>query len=152
MSYLVLYQFSSLIHCPHLIVKVSVTLNNLQVVKLHQKLGKPIPSPDPVVVSTGSTSTVGGVNTKTTTTAANNSTGVKTAASTGTTQSTNAPIASGGANSQSVLDLKKDELKDELVELKEKEVEPVGQEYIEEIKNDEGEYISRCWISKIIVF
>ena len=92
--------------------------------KLHQKLGKPIPSPDPVVVGGG---------TKTTTTT--NSTGAKTNSS-GTTASGNA--AASGATGGASIDIKKEEIKEEVVELKEKEVEPVGQEYIEEIKNDEG--------------
>ena len=65
----------------------------LQVVKLHQKLGKPIPSTDPVVVSGKSGNKAG----------------------------------SGD---------KKDDTKEE----EEKEVEPVGQEYIEEMKTADGQY------------
>merc|ERR1712179_390651 len=39
---------------------------------------------------------------------------------------------------------KKDELKEDLLDLKEKDVEPVGQEYIEQIKSDEGKVSFNC--------
>lgn len=93
----------------------------LQVVKLHQKLGKPIPSTDPVVV---------GGTTKTSTTTAGSTVGAKTTTSGGTASTTGVLTTADG---------KKDDLKDDLLDLKEKDVEPVGQEYIEEIKNEEGE-------------
>ncbi|KAK3870153.1 hypothetical protein Pcinc_024583 [Petrolisthes cinctipes] len=101
-----------------------------KVVKLHQKLGKPIPSTDPVVV---------GGTTKTSTTTAGTAVGAKTttsgtaAAPTGTLAATTTTTTSDG---------KKDDLKEDLLDLKEKDVEPVGQEYIEEIKNEEGKVIS----------
>ncbi|XP_076034745.1 zinc-finger protein 72D isoform X2 [Oratosquilla oratoria] len=86
-----------------------------KVVKLHQKLGKPIPSTDPVVV---------GGTTKSSSASSTPASGAKT-----TTTSSNS-------------DLKKEEMKEDLLDLKEKDVEPVGQEYIEEIKNEEGKVIS----------
>ncbi|XP_045591846.1 zinc finger RNA-binding protein isoform X2 [Procambarus clarkii] len=95
-----------------------------KVVKLHQKLGKPIPSTDPVVV---------GGTTKTSTTTAGATVGAKTTTSGGTAAATGTLTATDG---------KKDDLKDDLLDLKEKDVEPVGQEYIEEIKNEEGKVIS----------
>lgn len=91
--------------------------------KLHQKLGKPIPSTDPVVV---------GGTTKTSTTTAGATVGAKTTATGG----------GGAAPTTGTLPTtegKKDDLKEDLLDLKEKDVEPVGQEYIEEIKNEEGE-------------
>ncbi|XP_071542309.1 zinc finger RNA-binding protein [Panulirus ornatus] len=91
-----------------------------KVVKLHQKLGKPIPSTDPVVV---------GGTTKTSTTTAGATVGAKTTTSGGTAATTGTLTTTDG---------KKDDLKDDLLDLKEKDVEPVGQEYIEEIKNEEG--------------
>ncbi|XP_069948555.1 zinc finger RNA-binding protein isoform X3 [Cherax quadricarinatus] len=94
-----------------------------KVVKLHQKLGKPIPSTDPVVV---------GGTTKTSTTTAGATVGAKTTTS-GAAATTGTLTAADG---------KKDDLKDDLLDLKEKDVEPVGQEYIEEIKNEEGKVIS----------
>lgn len=112
------------------ITNLSSDYNNfyylLQVVKLHQKLGKPIPSTDPVVV---------GGTTKTSTTTAGTTVGAKTttsgtaAAPAGTLTATTTTTTSDG---------KKDDLKEDLLDLKEKDVEPVGQEYIEEIKNEEG--------------
>ncbi|MPC42066.1 Zinc finger RNA-binding protein [Portunus trituberculatus] len=95
-----------------------------QVVKLHQKLGKPIPSTDPVVV---------GGTTKTSTTTAGATEGAKT-----TTSGTTAALTS----LLMTTDVKKEDLKDDLLDLKEKDVEPVGQVYIEEIKNEEGKVIS----------
>ncbi|XP_047496028.1 zinc finger RNA-binding protein-like isoform X5 [Penaeus chinensis] len=95
-----------------------------KVVKLHQKLGKPIPSTDPVVV---------GGTTKTSTTTAGSTVGAKTTTSGGTASTTGVLTTADG---------KKDDLKDDLLDLKEKDVEPVGQEYIEEIKNEEGKVIS----------
>ena len=91
-----------------------------QVVKLHQKLGKPIPSTDPVVV---------GGTTKTSTTTAGATEGAKTTSS-GTTAALTSLLMT--------TDVKKEDLKDDLLDLKEKDVEPVGQVYIEEIKNEEG--------------
>lgn len=88
--------------------------------KLHQKLGKPIPSTDPVVV---------GGTTKTSTTTAGATEGTKT-----TTSGTTAALTS----LLMTTDVKKEDLKDDLLDLKEKDVEPVGQVYIEEIKNEEG--------------
>ncbi|KAK8403589.1 hypothetical protein O3P69_000562 [Scylla paramamosain] len=95
-----------------------------KVVKLHQKLGKPIPSTDPVVV---------GGTTKTSTTTAGATEGAKT-----TTSGTTAALTS----LLMTTDVKKEDLKDDLLDLKEKDVEPVGQVYIEEIKNEEGKVIS----------
>lgn len=93
--------------------------------KLHQKLGKPIPSTDPVVV---------GGTTKTSTTTAGSTVGAKTTTSGGTASTTGVLTTADG---------KKDDLKDDLLDLKEKDVEPVGQEYIEEIKNEEGKTIKK---------
>jgi len=97
-----------------------------KVVKLHQKLGKPIPSTDPVVVGANSKSGSTGTGT------GSSSTGSKTSAG----------AAAQAAQGISQSDAKKDELKEDLLDLKEKDVEPVGQEYIEEIKNEEGKVIS----------
>jgi len=80
-----------------------------KVVKLHQKLGKPIPSDDPVVVG-------------------------KTAPTTAAQPATAAQAKSVGEKKPDVIGIKED-----LQELKEKDVEPVGQEYIEEIKSDEND-------------
>uniref|UniRef100_A0A2P2HZK8 Zinc finger RNA-binding protein-like n=2 Tax=Hirondellea gigas TaxID=1518452 RepID=A0A2P2HZK8_9CRUS len=96
-----------------------------KVVKLHEKLGKPIPSTEPVVVgatSTTSTGTTGGT-----------STSSKTGAGSGASGAAKKEGGSAAATGSGAADAK-----DEL-ELKEKEVEPVGQEYIEEIKGVEGE-------------
>jgi len=84
-----------------------------KVVKLHTKLGKPIPSTDPVVLGTKSASTT---------------------AASGTTGST--PKV-GGAGS-----VKEEKGEDKEDKVEEKEVTPVGQEYIEEIRNDEGKILS----------
>jgi len=94
-----------------------------KVVKLHQKLGKPIPSTDPVVVGGGNKTS-------------SSSTG---ASSSGTKTTSGAASQSQG---MAQADAKKDELKEDLMDLKEKDVEPVGQEYIEEIKNEEGKVVS----------
>ena len=92
----------------------------LQVVKLHLKLGKPIPSDDPVVV------------------------GAKTATASSAPNAANPTTPGGKLPSPVQPGGKKDatptvEAKDDLLDLKEKEVEPVGQEYIEEIKGGEGD-------------
>ncbi|XP_068230966.1 zinc finger RNA-binding protein isoform X4 [Palaemon carinicauda] len=94
-----------------------------KVVKLHQKLGKPIPSTDPVIV---------GGTTKTSTSSSGSTTGAKTTAAGGGAANAGVPATDG----------KKEDLKEELLDLKEKDVEPVGQEYIEEIKNEEGKVVS----------
>ncbi|KAL7632795.1 UNVERIFIED_CONTAM: hypothetical protein RMT77_016861 [Armadillidium vulgare] len=92
-----------------------------KVVKLHQKLGKPIPSTDPVVVGSGSKSSATGTNN-----------------SSSKANSQSSSNSSGTPTNES----KKEDLKEDLLDLKEKDVEPVGQEYIEEIKNTEGKVVS----------
>ncbi|KAF2366065.1 DZF domain [Trinorchestia longiramus] len=92
-----------------------------KVVKLHEKLGKPIPSPDPVVV--GGKSSSSSTSTAATTTTTTDSSSKATGSSSGAKKETTAAA----------------ETKEELLELKEKEVEPVGMEYIEEMKATEGD-------------
>ncbi|CAH1796957.1 unnamed protein product [Owenia fusiformis] len=127
-----------------------------KVVKLHQKLGKPIPSSDPVVVvPAGST--------------AASATSATKAAATGTvkkvTATTAAPVVKKvtatpkitfvGGNKLNSLNKKEQEVaaqaaaaanaadKDDSPVLPgEKEVTPVGHEYIEEVKNETGKVVS----------
>ncbi|XP_018010676.1 zinc finger RNA-binding protein isoform X2 [Hyalella azteca] len=99
-----------------------------KVVKLHEKLGKPIPSQDPVVVggktSAGTTSTSSGV-----------AGGASTTTTTEVATSKSTSSSSSAANKKEMMA----DAKEDLLELKEKEVEPVGMEYIEEMKAAEGD-------------
>ncbi|XP_034256245.1 zinc finger RNA-binding protein isoform X2 [Thrips palmi] len=87
-----------------------------KVVKLHTRLGKPIPSTDPVVQ--GKVGTSAKVAASNSNSAANSS-------------------ASAAASSSGNVEAKEDD--DEVVD---KDVQPVGQDYIEEIKNEEGKSTS----------
>ncbi|GLH03513.1 Interleukin enhancer-binding factor 2 homolog [Gryllus bimaculatus] len=96
------------------------------VLKLHTKLGKPIPSTDPVVV---------GGSAKTTSSTASTTTS---SSSLGTTTNTNS-----SANVEVKQESKEDtSVSDSEITVNDKDVQPVGQDYIEEIKNDEGKVIS----------
>ncbi|XP_070387934.1 zinc finger RNA-binding protein-like isoform X2 [Dermacentor albipictus] len=98
-----------------------------KVVKLHTKLGKPIPSTEPVVIAaTGTTTTTKPSTTATTTTTAS-SQGAADSAAKAAVESERAAAAE---------DSSLDALKDD------KGAEPVGQDYIEEMRNDEGKVIS----------
>ncbi|XP_069682507.1 zinc finger RNA-binding protein isoform X6 [Periplaneta americana] len=92
-----------------------------KVVKLHTKLGKPIPSTEPVVVGGGiKTTTAGSLGTVGTGAA-----GIKTEPTEVKADAKEEPAMS-----------------DSELTLSDKDVQPVGQDYIEEIKNDEGKVIS----------
>lgn len=109
-----------------------------KVVKLHTKLGKPIPSTEPVVIAPPSGTTTakagGGAAATTTTTAtaaavaSGGDTAIKAAAPDGDVSQT-ASSEDGGGDVKDILD-------------KGVEVQPVGQDYIEEMRNDEGKVIS----------
>ncbi|KAM7285400.1 zinc finger RNA-binding protein isoform X2 [Ixodes scapularis] len=103
-----------------------------KVVKLHTKLGKPIPSTEPVVIAppSGTTTAKAGATAATTTTTAAAAAGV--AAGGGG----DAKVADGEAGSQGSEEGAGDSLD------KGVEVQPVGQDYIEEMRNDEGKVIS----------
>ncbi|XP_023712722.1 zinc finger RNA-binding protein isoform X2 [Cryptotermes secundus] len=132
-----------------------------KLVKLHTKLGKPIPSTEPVVVGGGIKTTTG--------TTASTTTPVKTVTTTAAKPAipgaakktvTAAPkinfVAAGslGTVGTAATGIKaeiaevKSEIKEEPVmsdselALSDKDVQPVGQDYIEEIKNEEGKVIS----------
>ncbi|XP_047096715.1 zinc finger RNA-binding protein isoform X1 [Schistocerca piceifrons] len=123
-----------------------------KVVKLHTKLGKPIPSTDPVVV--------GGTTTKTTASSAITTSTTSTKATPGTTTTAKVTVANAAAkkpttaapkinfasgtsaNTEIKCDTKEETTVSEDVTLNDKDVQPVGQDYIEEIKNDEGKVIS----------
>ncbi|XP_046400489.1 zinc finger RNA-binding protein isoform X2 [Ischnura elegans] len=110
-----------------------------KVVKLHTKLGKPIPSTDPVVVA-GST--------KTTTAASTSKSPAVPATATKTIapsvkKPAIAPKINFVAGSQDKVEIKEEPKSDsEMPKIEEKEIQPVGQDYIEEIKNDDGKVIS----------
>jgi len=91
-----------------------------KVVKLHTKLGKPIPSTEPVVVGGGVKATAGSLGTVGTA-----STGIKTEVTEVKTEVKEEPVMS-----------------DSELTISDKDVQPVGQDYIEEIKNEEGKVIS----------
>ncbi|XP_066993035.2 zinc finger RNA-binding protein isoform X2 [Anabrus simplex] len=128
-----------------------------KVLKLHTRLGKPIPSDDPVVLGGGSAKTTGTTATTTTNTSSQ--------AKTTTTQTKVVPGAvkkpvtaapkinfvtgavGSGANAGNTVEVKTDakedaSVSDSEVTVNDKDVQPVGQDYIEEIKNDEGKVIS----------
>ncbi|XP_063225838.1 zinc finger RNA-binding protein isoform X3 [Bacillus rossius redtenbacheri] len=127
-----------------------------KVVNLHTKLGKPIPSTQPVVVGATKAST-------TTTTTATAST-VKTISTVKTAVTTNAAakktvtsapkinfIAAGnlgtvGANAATSTsdskEVKEEAMEPEIPNILDKDVQPVGQDYIEEMKNEDGKVIS----------
>ncbi|KAL8606643.1 hypothetical protein ACOMHN_025742 [Nucella lapillus] len=142
-----------------------------KVVKLHTKLGKPIPSTAPVLVTSTGTSTV--AVTKTTTSVSSLGTGAKTAAKTTTTTTTtngnvvkkvvatpkitfvggsvlkttgSKPEATktGEAAAKPSEAMETTEVREEehLNILGEKDVAPVGHEYIEEIRNEQGKVVS----------
>ncbi|XP_077556462.1 zinc-finger protein 72D [Haemaphysalis longicornis] len=105
-----------------------------KVVKLHTKLGKPIPSTEPVVIAaTGTTTTTKAASapSTTTTTASQGADGAAGAAATAAK-----PAAASAEAAEAVEDGAADALKDD------KGAEPVGQDYIEEMRNDEGKVIS----------
>ncbi|XP_023235215.1 zinc finger RNA-binding protein-like isoform X1 [Centruroides sculpturatus] len=127
-----------------------------KVVKLHTKLGKPIPSTEPVVVSNATNSPLS-------TTAPSNSKNAASKAATGNagikTTTTNSvgvkkivatpkiTFVGGNKLNTTKAEEKQDEMKDEdksdASKLDNKpEIQPVGQDYIEEICNDEGKVIS----------
>ncbi|KAI8477923.1 hypothetical protein Bbelb_443470, partial [Branchiostoma belcheri] len=100
-----------------------------KVLKLHTKLGKPIPSTEPVLV------TAGGGGTKLSTTPG----GIKAEETKVTEITAKAAVAS---TSTAQTDAGKQEEASKLLqELQAKEVQPVGEEYIEEIKNADGKVI-----------
>ncbi|KAA0185793.1 hypothetical protein HAZT_HAZT010687 [Hyalella azteca] len=112
----------------HVLLRVVCRVLLRVVVKLHEKLGKPIPSQDPVVVggktSAGTTSTSSGV-----------AGGASTTTTTEVATSKSTSSSSSAANKKEMMA----DAKEDLLELKEKEVEPVGMEYIEEMKAAEGD-------------
>ncbi|XP_070194136.1 zinc finger RNA-binding protein-like isoform X7 [Littorina saxatilis] len=140
-----------------------------QVVKLHTKLGKPIPSTDPVLVTTTGNSTVS-VPKATSSTISAVGAGNKTVAKSTTTSSVNivkkvaatpkitfvggTTLGTTGAKTEEVkaapapepaaaaepMQTSSDDLKDDehLNILGEKDVAPVGHEYIEEVRNEQG--------------
>ncbi|PNF28511.1 hypothetical protein B7P43_G14784 [Cryptotermes secundus] len=92
-----------------------------KLVKLHTKLGKPIPSTEPVVVGGGiKTTTAGSLGTVGTA-----ATGIKAEIAEVKSEIKEEPVMS-----------------DSELALSDKDVQPVGQDYIEEIKNEEGKVIS----------
>lgn len=99
-----------------------------KVVKLHTRLGKPIPSTEPQVLN------------------ANNSTSPKNSG----TEKTVKTGANATGDKSSDVEIKEEEGKEEIKDEKsdaagkgdEKEVQPVGQDYIEEIKNEVGKVVS----------
>ncbi|XP_065351747.1 zinc finger RNA-binding protein isoform X3 [Cloeon dipterum] len=106
-----------------------------KVVKLHTKLGKPIPSNEPLVMGT-----------KPGTATATASSALKPAGTTGQVSSgvkkpSTVPkinfTAAGGTKEE-----EEDTSKSEDSKIEEKEIQPVGQDYIEEIRNDEGKVVS----------
>ncbi|XP_059479658.1 zinc finger RNA-binding protein isoform X2 [Neocloeon triangulifer] len=105
-----------------------------KVVKLHTKLGKPIPSNEPLVM---------GSKTGTTTAAASTSkpAGAPGQVAVGVKKPSAVPkinfTAAGGAKEE-----EEDTSKAEEAKIEEKEIQPVGQDYIEEIRNDEGKVVS----------
>ncbi|XP_070194101.1 zinc finger RNA-binding protein-like isoform X2 [Littorina saxatilis] len=140
-----------------------------KVVKLHTKLGKPIPSTDPVLVTTTGNSTVS-VPKATSSTISAVGAGNKTVAKSTTTSSVNivkkvaatpkitfvggTTLGTTGAKTEEVkaapapepaaaaepMQTSSDDLKDDehLNILGEKDVAPVGHEYIEEVRNEQG--------------
>ncbi|XP_043190869.1 zinc finger RNA-binding protein-like isoform X2 [Amphibalanus amphitrite] len=141
-----------------------------KVVKLHTKLGKPIPSTEPVVVPGKSTTTTAKTGAAATTAVTKTTEVTKVVATPkinfvgGTKLTTTTPTASAAAAGTAVKEEPKEAAaaaaapaaataaapavaRDDTVAvaaaaLGEKEVEPVGQEYIEEIKNEEGKVVS----------
>ncbi|KAK7862373.1 hypothetical protein R5R35_014392 [Gryllus longicercus] len=132
-----------------------------KVLKLHTKLGKPIPSTDPVVVG-GSAKTTSSTASTTTSSVA---TQAKTTASAATKAAPGAvkkPVSAApkinfvagsslgtttNTNSSANVEVKQESKEDTSVSdseitVNDKDVQPVGQDYIEEIKNDEGKVIS----------
>lgn len=126
-----------------------------KVLKLHTKLGKPIPSTDPVVVGkTGKNSTGITSSPKTTT--------IGSALKTVTPATTGAPVTPkkaitpapkvnfvegshgtiGPAATATTPEVKQEPKDDDPDMIVDKDVKPVGQNYIEEIKNEEGKVIS----------
>ncbi|CAN8005237.1 unnamed protein product, partial [Ixodes hexagonus] len=104
-----------------------------KVVKLHTKLGKPIPSTEPVVIAPPSGTTTskagGGAATTTTTSAAVATGGGDTAMKAVADGDVSQTSEDGAGDAKDALD-------------KGVEVQPVGQDYIEEMRNDEGKVIS----------
>ncbi|XP_054285579.1 zinc finger RNA-binding protein-like isoform X2 [Macrosteles quadrilineatus] len=113
-----------------------------KVVKLHTKLGKPIPQPDPKglpkAATTGTTASKT-VTTNTTTGAGVKKTVISTPKINFVASGSLGTVKVEGANA----DMKEEKADNSDVEmLSEPEVTPVGQEYIEEITNDDGKVIS----------
>ncbi|XP_055952370.1 zinc finger RNA-binding protein-like isoform X2 [Argiope bruennichi] len=105
-----------------------------KVVKLHTKLGKPIPSTEPQVVHTGTTNATNKA------AAAGNKTPTKgnAAKKTGPPKITFVAATKAEENA----DVKEDNEEEKGDSSKEDDVQPVGQDYIDEIKNEEGKVVS----------
>ncbi|KAK6191667.1 hypothetical protein SNE40_003295 [Patella caerulea] len=132
-----------------------------KVLKLHTRLGKPIPSNDPVVITSNSSSTVAAKTAITTSQPTKTVVGkVVSSATQGTKKVLATPkITFVGGTQLKTTGVKTEEIKvdnkpevgdtssskpmeEELNILGEKEVSPVGHEYIEEMKNDLGKVVS----------
>ncbi|KAG1666729.1 Zinc finger RNA-binding protein [Nymphon striatum] len=131
-----------------------------KVVKLHTKLGKPIPSTEPVVVTNSNSSTTTTLSKSTPSKSMTSTTKAvcTTSASPGKRTLSTPKITFVGGNKLNSIGIKSEEGKSEdmntsdggkedgksdLSKLDDKpEVQPVGQDYIEEIKNEEGKVIS----------
>ncbi|GFW22102.1 zinc finger RNA-binding protein [Trichonephila clavipes] len=104
-----------------------------KVVKLHTKLGKPIPSTEPQVVHTGTTNS----NNKAASTSSKVPSKGNAVKKTGPPKITFVAATKTEENSE----LKEDD-DDKADSSKEDDVQPVGQDYIDEIKNEEGKVVS----------
>ncbi|XP_022105788.1 zinc finger RNA-binding protein-like isoform X2 [Acanthaster planci] len=135
-----------------------------KVLKLHTKMGKPIPSSDPIKVNTAATSTAQSAGNKTAA-AATSTAGAAAAKAKPVVKKVVTPkitfvggtkLTSTTPEADKKADTKLDtsaagttaetaeattEVKEEVAEM-EKEILPVGEDYIEEIKNDEGKLLS----------
>ena len=100
----------------------------VQVVKLHTKLGKPIPATDPVPVQESKSNKASGT-----------TVGKKTVSTPKITFVGGSTLKMGG-NKASEAEKAAEKEAEEIEE--EKDVIPVGQEYIEEMKNEAGKIVS----------
>ncbi|GIY38699.1 zinc finger RNA-binding protein [Caerostris extrusa] len=105
-----------------------------KVVKLHTKLGKPIPSTEPQVVHTGTTNSTN----KAATTGNKTSTKGNSAKKAGPPKITFVAAAKADEN----VEIKEDNEDDKGDSSKDDDVQPVGQDYIDEIKNEDGKVVS----------
>ncbi|XP_042905081.1 zinc finger RNA-binding protein isoform X2 [Parasteatoda tepidariorum] len=103
-----------------------------KVVKLHTKLGKPIPSTEPQVLSTGTSNT----STKASSTGKSSGKNNSAKKSNGPPKITFVAASKTDDSSDAKEDAKDDDGD------KDDEVQPVGQDYIDEIKNEEGKVVS----------